>query len=344
MVVAERLDRQSDGDSSRRAGDSDSHPENWTDYEASDTQVLPNNNNVGPTGSPPKNNELKEKNENKEGGGDRKSRLFARDKGTPGTNKTKKHSLSVDLVKPGGDFNNSEVRVLFIYPDPFWHFREYNIKILSLQPRKALVEQLGRVLPDDTLPDSVALVSLSDPGGAVLSTRLQERNLRVLTTASPADVRATFTCLIARIQKFCNSSAKPPAPVKVVIAGGDGFVNTVLRHYVDLLSFRPPDWQNYLRFLVVPLGTNNLSKYLASIDSRYAMLFGDEWRELAEREVSNVNETVARISEYLVSSNSTLLLPIAEAMVTYRYSALCESEFSKAYEFCIFLLLESLCF
>lgn len=106
-----------------------------------------------------------------------------------------------------------------------------------------------------------------------------------------------------------------------MIAGGDGFVNAVLRHYVDLLSFRPPDWQSYLRFLVVPLGLNSLSRYLSSIDSRYSMLFGDEWRELSEREVSNANETVARISEYLVSSNSTLLLPIAEAMVTYRYGS-----------------------
>lgn len=70
------------------------------------------------------------------------------------------------------------------------------------QPRKALVEQLSRVLPDDSLPDAVSLVSLADPGAAVLATRLQERNHRVLTTASPADIRATFTCLVTRIQKL----------------------------------------------------------------------------------------------------------------------------------------------
>lgn len=104
----------------------------------------------------------------------------------------------------------------------------------------------------------------------------------------------------------------------MVIAGGDSFVNTVLRHYVDLLSFRPPDWMHYLRFLVVPLGSNTLSKYLASIDARYALLFGDEWRELAEREGANASESAARVVEYLASSGSTLQLPIAEAMVTYR--------------------------
>ena len=103
-----------------------------------------------------------------------------------------------------------------------------------------------------------------------------------------------------------------------MIAGGDGFVNSVLRHYVDLLSFRPPDWQNYLRFLIVPLGSNTLSKYLGSVDSKYSMLFGDEWKELLEREVGGAMESAARVSEYLASVGPTLPLPIAEAMVTYR--------------------------
>ncbi|XP_043603743.1 phosphofurin acidic cluster sorting protein 2 isoform X2 [Bombus pyrosoma] len=269
------VDRQSD-DSSRRA-DSDSHPENWTDHEANDPPNYA-------TGSPPKSEQ-----HNKAENTDKRSRLFTRDRGVPATNKSKKHSLSVDL-KPPADLNSSE-------------------------PRKALVEQLSRVLPDDSLPDAVSLVSLADPGAAVLATRLQERNHRVLTTASPADIRATFTCLVTRIQKFCNSSAKPPAPIKVVIAGGDGFVNAVLRHYVDQLSFRP---QNYLKFFVVPLGSNTLSKYLGSIDAKYSMLFGDEWKELLEREGGGASEGAARVSEYLASAGTTLLLPIAEAMVTYR--------------------------
>ncbi|XP_076165314.1 phosphofurin acidic cluster sorting protein KrT95D isoform X3 [Ptiloglossa arizonensis] len=272
------VDRQSD-DSSRRA-DSDSHPENWTDHEANDPP------NYVP-GSPPKSEQ-----HNKSESSDRRSRLFTRDRGTPGSNKSKKHSLSVDL-KPPADLNSSE-------------------------PRKALVEQLSRVLPDDSLPDAVSLVSLADPGGAVLATRLQERNQRVLTTASPADIRATFTCLVTRIQKFCNSSAKPLVPIKVVIAGGDSFANAVLRHYVDLLSFRPLDWQNYLKFLVVPLGSNTLSKYLSSIDTKYSMLFGDEWKELLEREGGGASECAARVSEYFAVAGTTLLLPIAEAMVTYR--------------------------
>lgn len=103
-----------------------------------------------------------------------------------------------------------------------------------------------------------------------------------------------------------------------MIAGGDSFINAVLRHYVDLLSFRPPDWQNYMKFLVVPLGSNTLARYLGSVDAKYSMLFGDEWKELLEREGGGSSECAARISEYLATANTVLPLPIAEAMVTYR--------------------------
>lgn len=49
------------------------------------------------------------------------------------------------------------------------------------------------------------------------------------------------------------------------------------------------------------------------------MLFGDEWRELFEKEVGGAVEGAARVCEYLTSAGPTLLLPIGEAMVTYRY-------------------------
>lgn len=48
------------------------------------------------------------------------------------------------------------------------------------------------------------------------------------------------------------------------------------------------------------------------------MLFGDEWKELMEREGGGATEGAARVSEYLLASGPLLSLPIAEAMVTYR--------------------------
>jgi len=73
-----------------------------------------------------------------------------------------------------------------------------------------------------------------------------------------------------------------------------------------------------MKFLVVPLGSNTLTRYLSSIDTKYSMLFGDEWKELLEREGGGSSETAARVLEYLATANAILLLPIAEAMVTYR--------------------------
>ena len=80
----------------------------------------------------------------------------------------------------------------------------------------------------------------------------------------------------------CNCSAKPPPAIKVVLMGSDSYVNAVLRCYVEQFSSKPPDWQNYLRFYVVPFGSgpNALARYLASLDRYYNVNFvSDSWRE-----------------------------------------------------------------
>lgn len=106
MDIAERgADRQSD-DSSRRA-DSDSHPENWTDHEANDATPSTM------AGSPPKNEQQQQQQQST----DRRSKLFARDRPSPGSNKSKKHSLSVDLKPSHPDLNTAEViisSILFV--------------------------------------------------------------------------------------------------------------------------------------------------------------------------------------------------------------------------------------
>lgn len=52
----------------------------------------------------------------------------------------------------------------------------------------------------------------------------------------------------------CNTTAKPPTTIKVLLLGGDWLEGAVLRHYVDLLGVRPPDWVNHIRFYIVPIG------------------------------------------------------------------------------------------
>lgn len=45
-----------------------------------------------------------------------------------------------------------------------------------------------------------------------------------------------------------------PPPVKVAVAGDQSYLSIVLRFFVEQLASKTPDWLNYLRFLVVPLG------------------------------------------------------------------------------------------
>ncbi|XP_069681566.1 phosphofurin acidic cluster sorting protein 2 isoform X2 [Periplaneta americana] len=289
-------DRLSD-ESSKKA-DSDSHPENWTDHEHSDPQQPA-------ASSPPKSSEEK----NKDGGErERKSRLFARDRNSS-AGKTKKQAektLSLEQKPP------------IVHPNPVGG------DSLNEVPRKQLTEQLSRVLPadDSSIPDHITLVNVGDPQGSLLATRLQERQQKVISTLGPADIRAAVTCLVSKIQKFCNSNAKPPPPIKVLLAGSDSFVNSVLRNYVDQLSFKPPDWQNYIKFLIVPLGNNSLARYLSSLDGVYASAFSAEtWKELLERaelQKTDCQEMLNRVHRYLHSASATIQLPIAEAMITYK--------------------------
>ena len=106
--------------------------------------------------------------------------------------------------------------------------------------------------------------------------------------------------------------------------GSDTFVNQVLRPYVELFSSKPPDWQGFIQFFIIPLGSNSVSKYIGSLDPHYASLFlHDSWKELlemAEPGKAEVGEIVNRVIQYLQAGTADNLvqLPVAEAMVTYK--------------------------
>lgn len=44
---------------------------------------------------------------------------------------------------------------------------------------------------------------------------------------------------------FCRKSESADSALRVAIAGGDGFLNTVLRAFVDLSAKKPKGWQVY---------------------------------------------------------------------------------------------------
>ncbi|CAH1263290.1 PACS2 [Branchiostoma lanceolatum] len=193
-------------------------------------------------------------------------------------------------------------------------------------PHKSLYDQLAHIIPsDEHLPDSVVLVNTAEwqAQTQLLAQKLQELHHRVVCTSSQADVNATFSFLVAKIQKFCNFNSQQPTPIRVVLVGGESYVHAILRPYVDQFSQKPPDWQNHIKFYIVPLGGHVLARYLASIDSKYNATFNDQtWKEAFEKPDSSsqldYQDVIGKISSFVLSANVTHQLPIAEAMLTYK--------------------------
>lgn len=132
----------------------------------------------------------------------------------------------------------------------------------------------------------------------------------------------------------CNSTAKPPSTVKVLLFGGDWLQGAVLRHYVDLLGVRPPDWVNHLRFYIIPVGSSAISRYLSAVDPSYNTMFNtDNWHQLCDRVVTGIDQTQSkidvieitnRIQRYIHSAGPCTQIPIAEAMVNYKDEDSCQ--------------------
>ncbi|XP_049561415.1 phosphofurin acidic cluster sorting protein 2 isoform X14 [Orcinus orca] len=149
-------------------------------------------------------------------------------------------------------------------------------------PRKTVYDQLNHILiSDDQLPENIILVNTSDWQGQFLSDVLQRHTLPVVCTCSAADVQAAFSTIVSRIQRYCNCNSQPPTPVKIAVAGAQHYLSAILRLFVEQLSHKTPDWLGYMRFLVIPLGSHPVARYLGSVDYRYNNFFQDlTWRDL----------------------------------------------------------------
>ncbi|XP_032070986.1 phosphofurin acidic cluster sorting protein 2-like isoform X3 [Thamnophis elegans] len=193
----------------------------------------------------------------------------------------------------------------------------------SQVPRKSVYDQLNQILvSDEQLPESIILVNITEWQGQYLCDQLQEHKQPMVSTCSMADVQAAFNTIVSRIQRFCNCNSHMPPPVKVAVAGDQSYLSIVLRFFVEQLASKTPDWLNYLRFLVVPLGSHPLAKYLGSVDNRYSTLFLDAaWRELFSRVEAPSSDTVdipGRVAQFITGANVSHQLPISEAMLTYK--------------------------
>ncbi|XP_006839658.1 PREDICTED: phosphofurin acidic cluster sorting protein 2 [Chrysochloris asiatica] len=192
-------------------------------------------------------------------------------------------------------------------------------------PRKTVYDQLNHILiSDDRLPENIILVNTSDWQGQFLSDVLQRHALPVVCTCSSADVQAAFSTIVSRIQRYCNCNSQPPPPVKIAVAGAQHYLSAVLRLFVEQLTHKTPDWLSYMRFLVIPLGSHPVARYLGSVDYRYNNFFQDlAWRDLfnkleSQSAVQETPDIVSRITQYIAGANCAHQLPIAEAMLTYK--------------------------
>uniref|UniRef100_A0A3P9LW90 Phosphofurin acidic cluster sorting protein 1/2 C-terminal domain-containing protein n=1 Tax=Oryzias latipes TaxID=8090 RepID=A0A3P9LW90_ORYLA len=113
--------------------------------------------------------------------------------------------------------------------------------------------------------------------------------------------------------------------MKVAVAGDQSYLSTILRFFVEQLANKTPDWLSYIRFLVIPIGSHPLAKYMASFDSRFNSIFMDTaWRDLMVKEsqppVSPADsiDVAGRVVQYLGGANVSHQFPISEAMLTYK--------------------------
>uniref|UniRef100_A0A8C3PVN0 PACS1 protein n=1 Tax=Chrysolophus pictus TaxID=9089 RepID=A0A8C3PVN0_CHRPC len=182
-------------------------------------------------------------------------------------------------------------------------------------PRKSVYDQLNQILvSDEQLPESIVLVNVAEWQGQYVSEQLQAHKQLVVSTCSVADIQAAFNTTVSRIQRYCNCNSHMPPPVKVVVAGDQSYLSIVLRFFVEQLASKTPDWLNYLRFLLVPLGSHPLAKYLASVDNKYSTLFLDTaWRELF-----HTVDIAGRVAQFIAGASLSHQLPISEAMLTYK--------------------------
>uniref|UniRef100_A0A4W6CE51 Uncharacterized protein n=1 Tax=Lates calcarifer TaxID=8187 RepID=A0A4W6CE51_LATCA len=196
-------------------------------------------------------------------------------------------------------------------------------RLIAQVPRKSVYDQLNQILiSDERLPESIILINTMEWQGQYVAELLHEQGQPIVSTCSAADVQAAFNTIVTRIQRFCNCNAQTPPTMKVAVAGDQSYLSTILRFFVEQLANKTPDWLSYIRFLVIPIGSHPLAKYVASFDSRFNSIFMDTaWRELfcrTERPASDNIDVAGRVVQYLAGANVSHQFPISEAMLTYK--------------------------
>ncbi|VDK84394.1 unnamed protein product [Litomosoides sigmodontis] len=150
---------------------------------------------------------------------------------------------------------------------------------------------------------------------------------RVLDCSSFNDCRLLISSVVAKIQKFCNSSSTSPPCTVLGIIGSEKLVNFVLRAYVESLQDKSGEWINFLRFCVVTLPSSSLDSALQSGSTcALSELFMKNPDELVLSELKAFSEKLQNIPE-----GTFRKLPIGEAMLQLDSKALSDEKESSQF-------------
>lgn len=147
---------------------------------------------------------------------------------------------------------------------------------------------------------------------------------KVISTRNSAEVGTVLSAVITMYQQKNTEiyqDANNSKNLKIVIVGGDTYVNHVLRNYVEIVSKKQSEVE-LLNFYLLPIGKkNDLAGIIASVDPNYrSLFFTPEWREILDKEEFTQDESVAlekRIQKYLDEANASYKFHIGEAQLSY---------------------------
>uniref|UniRef100_A0A0R3RY56 Phosphofurin acidic cluster sorting protein 2 n=1 Tax=Elaeophora elaphi TaxID=1147741 RepID=A0A0R3RY56_9BILA len=152
---------------------------------------------------------------------------------------------------------------------------------------------------------------------------------RVLDCSSFNDCRLLISSVVAKIQKFCNSSSISPPCTVLGVIGSEKLVNFVLRAYVESLQDKSAEWINFLRFCVVTLPSSPLGKMLqvgSGGPCALSELFVKSPDEFVLSELKVFSEKLQNMPE-----GACRKLPIGEAMLQLHSKALADEKESSQF-------------
>ncbi|RDD42984.1 Phosphofurin acidic cluster sorting protein 2 [Trichoplax sp. H2] len=203
--------------------------------------------------------------------------------------------------------------------------------VIEVTPPASFTEQLISVVKNtDQYPESIILIDASSDYGLLIGQSMPSKRNCSINVNGAADVRTVMIAIISKIQKFCNHHSVNPPLMKVTLIGGQELMGMTVKAYVDEFSTKPPEWQNFITFLLVPTGPNPICDYLGKIDQNYSKSFLDtKWKEIIldsdgkSDKASNIDH---RVSRYISRVKESKQFPIAEALISCKQDSISSKE------------------